>query len=294
MPIIKTDAYILRLTPYSNTSMAFSALSSNGALVRALARGIRRCPRKGFEGSLDLLSRGEIVYYPRAHGGLALLKEWAEDEHQGEVGGREGGLEALSCLAEMAENLAAEEQPCPGLFEALEEAVRGLRGGGPAGGIILRFLFKGLAAFGEGPEIWRCVRCGRRQPEEPSVASGTAPRPLGRGERPGIGAAAWRRPVRFSAGEGGIICGICAAAEAPAHGSDRGFDIGRGTLEALRGLLSDSPSGGLVLWRPLRPHAQQLARLLTAVARHAFGAELRTLAAARGAVVADGIEPDAC
>ncbi len=291
MPIVKTDAYILRLTPYSNTSLVFSALARGGDLVRGLARGIRRCPRKGFEGGLDLMSRGEIVYFPRARGGLALLKEWTEDEHQSWASRREGGLDTLGFLAEISENLSAEDQPCPGLFDALEEAIRGVRSGGPVGGMILRFVFKALAAFGEGPEIWRCVRCGRRQPEEPPAAPMRSPRPLAPGERPGV-AVSWRRGIRFIAGEGGILCGECAVS-AGNGGADRGFEIGRGAIEALQGLLADGPAGGLALWHPLKPHAQQLARLLTAVTRRAFDAEPRTLAFARGAIVADAMDADA-
>jgi DNA repair protein RecO len=283
MPILKTKACVLRLTPYGNSSQVIVLLGSAGDQIRLLAKGIRRCPRKGFEGGMDLLSRGELVYYPRASGGLSIFKEWDELQSQWEVAGRPGGLEALSYVAELAEGLSAEDESCPGLFEAVGEAVQGLRDGAATGGVLLRFTWRALRAFGEGPEIERCVLCGRRQPEEVQASSPSVPL-----KSPGAGRTmpAWRKAVRFSPRDGGIVCGACARG----GGREGAFELGRGALQALQGLVAEGPIGGLAVWHPLRPHAQQLARLLTSYLRHALGRELRTLAFARGAVVSDALD----
>lgn len=281
MPILKTEAYVLRLIPFSNSSHVIVLLGEGGDQIRMLAKGIRRSPKKGFEGGLDLLSRGQLVYYPRAYGNLSLFKEWDEHEYRLDLAARPGGLEALSYVAELAENLSTEEEPCEGLFEAVEESLDELRGGGPVGGILLKYTWKGLGAFGVGPEVSRCASCAGPLHDPSRIPAPVLLKTPGSG----VTMPPLRRGVYFSPRDGGAICGSCARKA----GKGGIFEVGSGALEALQGLLAEGPVGGLAVWRPLRTHAQQLARVLTSLVHHALGREMKTLAFARGAIVSDAL-----
>ena len=95
-----------------------------------------------------------------------------------------------------------------------------------------------------------------------------------------------RRGVYFSPRDGGTVCGLCARKA----GGGGAFEVGTGALDALQGLLDEGPLGGTAAWHPLRSHAQQLARVLTALVHHTLGRERKTLAFARGAIVSDALQ----
>ncbi len=70
----KTDAIILRVVAWSETSCIVTMLTRDFGKTSALAKGARR-PKSPFEAALDLLSVCRIVFIPKSSDALDLLTE---------------------------------------------------------------------------------------------------------------------------------------------------------------------------------------------------------------------------
>ncbi|MEZ0230471.1 MAG: DNA repair protein RecO, partial [Planctomycetota bacterium] len=80
MAIQKTDALVLRAIDYSETSQVAWFFTREHGRVHVIAKGARR-PRSPFEGALEPLVRGEILFYRKKRNAtdeesLDLLKEF--------------------------------------------------------------------------------------------------------------------------------------------------------------------------------------------------------------------------
>src|SRR5258708_16792118 len=85
MAIQKTDALVLRAIDYSETSQIGWFFTREHGRVNAIAKGARG-PRSPFEGALEPLVRGEILFYRKRRqatdeDGLDLLKEFDPRDH---------------------------------------------------------------------------------------------------------------------------------------------------------------------------------------------------------------------
>src|SRR5581483_5029989 len=115
MPTLKDHAQVLSVIEQGNTSLVLVLLGAQLGQIHVHAKGGRRWPKKGFEGGMDLLARGEIVVYPRPGEMLWLLKEWSEDARP-RLGQTVPMLYAASFLSELAQALTrptAGQQPDP-------------------------------------------------------------------------------------------------------------------------------------------------------------------------------------
>ncbi len=63
MPAEQTDALVLRLIPWSETSFIASIYTREFGKLSVLAKGARR-PKSPFEAALDLLSICRVVFIP--------------------------------------------------------------------------------------------------------------------------------------------------------------------------------------------------------------------------------------
>ena len=70
----KTDAIMLRLVEFSETSLVVTMLTRDFGKISALAKGARR-PKGPFESALDLLSHSRIVFLHKNTDALDLLTE---------------------------------------------------------------------------------------------------------------------------------------------------------------------------------------------------------------------------
>src|SRR5436309_9106927 len=80
MAILKTDALVLRAIDYSETSQIAWFFTREHGCVHLIAKGARRA-RSPFEGALEPLVRGEIVFYRKRRSAadedsLEVLKEF--------------------------------------------------------------------------------------------------------------------------------------------------------------------------------------------------------------------------
>jgi len=188
MAIEKDQAIVLRLTDFSETSQIATLFTPAHGLVRLIAKGIRRGTAKRAAVGLDLLEHGDVSYIPtRTAGQLGTLTDWAQRNSfaglRRELPRLYGGLYA----AELVASLTEEEDPHPGLFEALLHTLTELAGDGEPLRRLAMFQAELLVALGFALNFEQCVVCGR----------------------PRGGASA----TYFSSHSGGVLCRNCAPAQ---------------------------------------------------------------------------------
>src|SRR6516165_8725747 len=114
MPSEKTEALVIRLADFSETSRVVTFFTHDFGRISALAKGGKRL--KGpFDAALDLLSVCEIVFLRKSSGGLDILTEGRE------LARFYGGY----YVAELLAGLTAEVDPHPRLFhESIQTLAR--------------------------------------------------------------------------------------------------------------------------------------------------------------------------
>jgi DNA repair protein RecO (recombination protein O) len=162
VPIHTTDAIVLRTIDYSETSLIVWCFTRELGRVHVIAKGARRA-RSPFEGALEPLVRGELVFYRKAKPeGLDIAKEFdLQDLHlrlRGDLDRLHRGLYVGELLTELSE----QEVPAPEAFDAAAEALARLsHEPRPALDLVLvRCQLRLLASAGLHPVLDRCARCG--------------------------------------------------------------------------------------------------------------------------------------
>ncbi|MCY3020612.1 MAG: DNA repair protein RecO C-terminal domain-containing protein [Planctomycetota bacterium] len=272
MAILKDLAQVLRTFEQGNTSLVAVMLGRRLGQFRVHIKGGRRWPKKGFEGGFDLLTRGEMLVYPRSGDSLWLFKEW--DEHaRPDVGRSVAMLRAASYLCELTEALtrhtagslreefprrthaavAGVQRPTAALYAWLATTADALAAGAARGPLLLTFTTRALQIEGLMPELHVCAgcRCALPKPRQP-------------------------RPHAVWLTAAGLCCPECAAKEA----------VDEPTKARGEWL---SPEAHLVLihmHKTARPvaasagAARQLARALVVLVHGALEHDLRTLSSA--------------
>ncbi|MEZ6189014.1 MAG: DNA repair protein RecO [Planctomycetota bacterium] len=127
MAILKSDAIVLRVIDYSETSLIAWLVTREHGRVHVLAKGARR-PRSAFEGALEPLVRGELVWYRKARktDGLETAKEFdPTDRHTG----LRRSLERLNrglYVGELLRALTELELPAEDVFDVGAETLAAL------------------------------------------------------------------------------------------------------------------------------------------------------------------------
>ena len=155
----KTDAIVVRVVNWSETSCIVTLLTRDFGLISGLAKGARRL-KSPFESALDLLALCRIVFIPKAGDVLDLLTE-AKLLRRFRSG--QQSLLSLYCGYYVAELLTATihaDQPLPELFDVTDFCLRELDEGGSPFVATLRFELQILRILGHLPALDRCAACG--------------------------------------------------------------------------------------------------------------------------------------
>jgi DNA repair protein RecO (recombination protein O) len=226
----KTDALVIRLADFSETSRVVTMFTREFGKVAALAKGAKRL--KGpFESALDLLSRVRVVFLLKSSDSLDLLTEAQLvarfQPRPKELMSLYGGY----YVAELLDGLTEIHDPHPLLFDLAVETLARLGGPAELRLTILWFECQLLREIGHFPAFDACLVCG--QPAE-----------LGDG-------------VRHWVTQGGLVCRNCGRPDL-AH-----TEIHTGTLQILSQLADPDPAG-LADLSPSTLQYKGLRRLLTA------------------------------
>ena len=167
----KTDAIVLRLVEFSESSVIVTLFTRDFGKVSGLAKGARR-PKSAFESALDLLAVCRIVFLRKSSDALDLLTE-AKLARRFRSATRDlARLYAGYYIAELLNDLTDHGDPHPELFAAADAALQALDGDGDVAAVIARFEMVLLKQVGHLPELDACVECGAQLAESGRVSFG--------------------------------------------------------------------------------------------------------------------------
>jgi DNA repair protein RecO (recombination protein O) len=251
MGILKTDALTLRAIDYSETSQVVWFFTREHGRVHLIAKGARR-PRSRFEGALEPLVRGEILFYKKARrsaadeDGLEILKEFDPRDAYPGIRRELGRLYRGTYVLELLRELSMPDEPQPKLFDAAVATLETFAHGEARvlDAVLVAFELRALRESGFEPALDRCVECDLAESDEDSV-----------------------RPAWFGPLAGGFLCGRHRGQDAHA------LETSRTALRALAVLgAAERPRGRLVFGPELVREAR---RILDAFISHRLGKELR-------------------
>jgi DNA repair protein RecO (recombination protein O) len=185
MALEKTEALILRVILFRETSKVVTAYTAERGLVSLLAKGVRG-PKPRFGAALELFAHVDLVYYHRDSRELQLVSEATLLDPYLRLS-REAvryayGVGVLEFLLKVLQG-----QEVPGklytlslrTLEVLETCPREA-----LAGVFRAFEIKAVSFLGHRPELFICVECGRQADREPGAD--------------------------FSPRLGGVVCVICS------------------------------------------------------------------------------------
>ena len=219
MSLEKSEAIVLRVVPWSETSMVVTLFTRDFGKISAIARGARRL-RSPFESALDLLAKSQVVFIKKSSDALDLLTEakLIRRFRSGQV-----ALLPLYCgyyVAELLLGLTEDNESADELYDVSDRTLIDLDSGKSAAEVVLRFEMQVLKLLGHLPTFHLCASCGNPVQSDRN----------GSGALLGIAA-------------GGILCGDCVPGQ---HFVVR---IRYPTLEYLMAYASEQWSGNP---RPIR------------------------------------------
>jgi DNA repair protein RecO (recombination protein O) len=170
----KSRAIVIRTVAFGETSSVVTLFARELGKVRTLAKGAWR-PKGHFDGGLDLLSTSEVLVLRTASGGLDLLTE-ACLEHRFRVGTSLAAVSGGMHVAALLDDLTADADPQPELFDAAHATLRDLSGtvmpDDIVAGVVVRAELAILRITGHGPALCECAACGAALPTAGRVAFG--------------------------------------------------------------------------------------------------------------------------
>jgi DNA repair protein RecO (recombination protein O) len=159
MPAEKSDAIVLKVVEFSETSCVVTMFTRDFGKITAIAKGARR-PKSPFESALDVLSVCRIVFHHKSADVLDLLTE-AKLIRRFRAAERDlQQLYAGYYVAELLLSLTDFGHHVESLFQAAEQALIDLDHGVHHADCLLRFELLMLRYSGQLPLFSKCVDCG--------------------------------------------------------------------------------------------------------------------------------------
>jgi DNA repair protein RecO (recombination protein O) len=187
--LTKDRAICIRAVDYSETSQVVTLFGRSHGKIRAIAKGSKR-PKSAFEGPLEPLSFGAIVFSGAHKDKLATLTEFQPQPVRGELRRNLAALQSALLAAELLDLLTEEYDPHPELFDHflgfLQDIEEG-KAGPDRRDLMIRlilFQFVLLHEVGLQPVLISCINC--KKPFGPD----------------------WRESY-FSAASNGLVCRDC-------------------------------------------------------------------------------------
>lgn len=156
--IQRTDAVLLRVFPYSESSQILVWLSRDHGKITTLAKGSQR-PKSPMLGHFDLFYTCEILYYEKEERQLHILKECfaLKDRRSFRTDWR--SCAAASYLSHLLYRINPAQAHQAGLFESLDWSLDYLHEEKAFAPFLFWFELKLLRILGFAPQIQRCTSC---------------------------------------------------------------------------------------------------------------------------------------
>ena len=160
MAVIKTEAVILRMTDFRESSKILTCYTRDYGKMALIAKGAKRLKSR-IGGALDLLHHLAAVIYRRETREVQTLSS-AEILHA--FPGFQEDLDRFSlalAAAEFLDRVEPKEAPNPRLFRQFLETLRAMETAESAELLFLQFIWRWLEGAGFKPKLRRCLRCGQ-------------------------------------------------------------------------------------------------------------------------------------
>ncbi len=201
MSFEKTDAIVIRLVDFSETSCVVTLFSRDYGKIAALAKGARR-PKGPFDSALDLLTVCRIVFLHKSSDALDLLTEAKMVRRFRSASRSLPHLYAAYYIAELLAALTDDADPHEELFDAALAAITALDELADVEATVVRFELETLRILGHLPSVDLCTGCGMEIVGEGRVAFGLL--------------------------TGGVLCGLCR------RGLSQVLGVSQEVLQAIR------------------------------------------------------------
>ena len=167
---LTTNALVLREVNYKESDKILTLLTEQEGKLTVSARGCRK-KDSPIAAACQLLAWGEFTLYEFR--GMWSVKETASERLFDGVRGDLEKIALASYLAEVAEALAEEGQPDPGLLSVTLNCLHALdKLSVPPVQVKTAFEWRAMALAGYEPQLERCGVCFREQPREPHIHLG--------------------------------------------------------------------------------------------------------------------------
>jgi len=162
--LTKDQAICIRTVDYSETSQIVTFFAKASGKIGAIAKGSKR-PKSSFDGPIEMLSHGRIVFAASNKDKLATLTEFESAAGTAGLTLLRNNLFSLNCslfAAELVNLLTDEHDPHPNLFDSFLEFLHNAENAqGKCEMLALLILFQLalLKDVGLGPILDHCVNC---------------------------------------------------------------------------------------------------------------------------------------
>jgi DNA repair protein RecO (recombination protein O) len=166
MPPVATDALVLHVFDYLETSRILCLITREAGVQRVLARGARRASVR-FGTALDLFVEGVADLELRPGRELQTLRAFEVTRVHPGLADSGARFSAAAALSECVQRLVSEEQ-APGAFEVVREAVTRLAtvAEDEVVGTALAALWRLVSELGVAPELDACAVCDASVPSD--------------------------------------------------------------------------------------------------------------------------------
>ncbi|MEC7564701.1 MAG: DNA repair protein RecO [Planctomycetota bacterium] len=167
----KTDAIVIRVVEFSESSCVVTLFTRDFGKIAAMAKGARR-PKSPFESAIDLLTTSRILLLHKSSDSLDLLTE-AKVQRRFRASARSlSHLYAGYYVAELLALLTDLGDPHPELFELVEDTIQRLDDLQNPAAVVVRFELNALRLLGQLPSLCDCCQCGCEVPVNRRVSFG--------------------------------------------------------------------------------------------------------------------------
>ena len=178
----KTDAIVLRIVEFSETSCIVTLFTRKLGKLAVIAKGARR-KKNPYQGAIDLIALSRIVFLHKSSQSLDILTEAKLERRFRSASTDMDRFYAGLYVIELLSLLTDDEDPHEQLFDEAVRAIELIDSSAPLSDAVIEFEIRMLDLLGHLPMLTQCVDCGR---EKQTM------------ER-----------VHFGLNEGGVICQKC-------------------------------------------------------------------------------------
>jgi DNA repair protein RecO (recombination protein O) len=162
--LTKDQAICIRTVDYSETSQIVTFFAKASGKIGAIAKGSKR-PKSSFDGPIEMLSHGRIVFAASNKDKLATLTEFESAAGTAGLAPLRNNLFSLNCClfaAELVNLLTDEHDPHPNLFDSFLEFLHNAENAQDKCemlALLILFQLALLKDVGLGPILDHCVNC---------------------------------------------------------------------------------------------------------------------------------------